>query len=292
MKPAIEKILVAAAIAAMAISGAANAASATFSGGASGDSNLTFSAWDNIAGVGYTLDLGISLNTLFGADNTTTGSNLASANSTVVAALINSGFASQGARDGFNSFLTAAGGTNNHIMWNLAAAENDGRARVLTTNAQGASLADFSAAQKNDNIALTADAFNHYVTAVGGKSGGNNYLNTNANDGVAYAGNWGTRQGGHGLDSANVLINGFNTNLYLFGQSSTDVANLPDMGTFSQAMSIDGQALTVTVFQDANGAWDVKVSTQVAAVPEADTYAMFLAGLGLVGFAARRRMQA
>jgi hypothetical protein len=32
-------------------------------------------------------------------------------------------------------------------------------------------------------------------------------------------------------------------------------------------------------------------SSQVAAVPEPETYAMMLAGLGLIGFAARRRKQ-
>lgn len=292
MKLAMKKIMAAAAIAAMAMSGTANAA--YFTGGASGDSDLIFSAWDDIAGVGYTLDLGVSLNTLFGADNATVGSNLAIANSTVVAALINNGFASQGARDSFNSFLTAAGGTNN-VMWNLAAAENNGRARVLTTNAANASLADFSAAQTNDNIALTADAFNAYVTAVGVKAGGSSYLNTNAtSDGVAYAGYWGTRQGGHGLDSANALSDGFHTNLYLFGQAGTDGIPPPGMGTFSQAMTVDGRALTVTVFLDASGAWDIKVSSaQIAAVPEADTYAMLLAGLGLIFFIVlRRRSQA
>lgn len=293
MKLTIKKILLAAAIAAMAMSGAANAALAPFSSGASGDSNLTFSAWDSIAGVGYTLDLGVSLNTLFGADNATSGSNLATANSTVVAAAINNGLAYQGALASFNSFVAAAGGPTN-IMWNLAAAENDGRARVLSTQGALATPAGFSAAQKNGNIAFTADAFNSYVTAAGAKAAGNNYVNTVAADGMAYAGSatWNTLQGGKGLDSASVLINGFNTNLYLFAQTSTDGTNLPDMGTFSQAMTVDGKALTVTVFQDADGAWDIKVAAQVAAVPEADTYAMFLAGLGLMGFVARRRMQA
>lgn len=35
--------------------------------------------------------------------------------------------------------------------------------------------------------------------------------------------------------------------------------------------------------------WDLVFQTQVAAVPEPETYAMLLAGLGLLGFAARRK---
>lgn len=292
MKLAMKKILAAAAITAMAMTGAANAALAPFSSGASGDSNLTFSAWDSIAGVGYTLDLGVSLNALFGADNATTGNNLATANSTVLAAALNNGLAYQGALSSFNSFVAAAGGHSN-IMWNMAAAENNGRARVLTTQGAAATLPNFFAAQTNGNIAATASTFNSYVTAAGAKAAGNNYVNTVAADGAAYPGasTWGTLLGGKGLDSANSLSNGFSTNLYLFGQTGTD-ANLADLGIFSKAMTVDGRALNVTVFQDANGAWDIKIATQVAAVPEADTFAMFLAGLGLICFIIlRRRMQ-
>lgn len=39
-----------------------------------------------------------------------------------------------------------------------------------------------------------------------------------------------------------------------------------------------------------NPAYGMKATLSVAAVPEPETYAMLLAGLGLVGFAARRRM--
>ncbi|MBY0544067.1 MAG: hypothetical protein K2Q14_00785 [Gammaproteobacteria bacterium] len=291
MKLAMKKTLAAAILSAMAISGAANAA--YFTGGASGDSDLIFSAWDNRAGVGYALDLGVSMNTLFGADNATTGSNLATANSTVLAAALNNGLAYQGALSSFNSFVTAAGGPSS-IMWNMAAAENNGRARVLTTQGAAATVANFFAAQTNGNIAATANAFNSYVAAAGAKSAGNNYVNTVAADGAAYPGTstWGTLLGGKGLDSANLLSNGFSTNLYLFGQTSTDAANLADLGIFSRAMTVDGRVLNVTVFQDASGAWDIKVSAQVAAVPEADTFAMFLAGFGLICFIIlRRRMQ-
>lgn len=37
--------------------------------------------------------------------------------------------------------------------------------------------------------------------------------------------------------------------------------------------------------------WDVSQDLAIAAVPEPETYAMLLAGLGLLGFAARRRQQ-
>jgi hypothetical protein len=125
----------------------------------------------------------------------------------------------------------------------------------------------------------------------GALAAGNNFVNTVVADGLAYAGapTWGTFLGGTGLDSANPFDNGLSANLYLFGQTGTEEASAAELGTFARAMTVDGRALTVTVFQDENGIWDVKISAQVLAVPEADTYAMFLAGLGLMGFVARRK---
>jgi PEP-CTERM motif len=76
-----------------------------------------------------------------------------------------------------------------------------------------------------------------------------------------------------------------------------------DNGTCSETFSVDGN--TSLIFSIYPNYWsfmgdhlgttlsitDLNIDYQVAAVPEPETYALMLAGLGVVGFAARRRKQ-
>lgn len=73
-------------------------------------------------------------------------------------------------------------------------------------------------------------------------------------------------------------------------------------GDFSFAADVSALTpLTLRVFgavtaADGNlggaGAYNVAITAAVAAIPEPQTYALLLAGLGVIGFAARRRRQA
>lgn len=66
-------------------------------------------------------------------------------------------------------------------------------------------------------------------------------------------------------------------------------SNFDDMTSssfFSEEGSGRNKVTTTTTYQSMLGTWNSAVITPI---PEADTYAMMLAGLGLVGFMARRR---
>jgi hypothetical protein len=64
----------------------------------------------------------------------------------------------------------------------------------------------------------------------------------------------------------------------------------PMSNSFTQYnQSVDG--VHEIYFYATNGFWPRLASIDVAAVPEPETYAMMLAGLGLVGFAARRKQR-
>jgi hypothetical protein len=73
------------------------------------------------------------------------------------------------------------------------------------------------------------------------------------------------------------------TGWYVLKTDATEFAYLADAITIRQAPSVDGVSppLRVATFEG---------FAPVTAVPEPSEYAMFLAGLGMVGFVARRRM--
>jgi hypothetical protein len=75
------------------------------------------------------------------------------------------------------------------------------------------------------------------------------------------------------------------TGWYVLKTNATEFIYLTDAVTIRQAPSIDGMSppLRTATFEG---------FAPIAAIPEPETYAMLLAGLGLIGFAARRRTKA
>ena len=65
------------------------------------------------------------------------------------------------------------------------------------------------------------------------------------------------------------------------------VSDLPYPHTGFYSLSFAG--IDHVILTSSNGDWGVV--DNVTAVPEPETYAMLIAGLGLLGFAARRRQQ-
>jgi hypothetical protein len=65
-------------------------------------------------------------------------------------------------------------------------------------------------------------------------------------------------------------------------QASSNLAALQQ-----QLKTVNGDSIVVKTYQQ-GGQWRLNIAA-VAAVPEPESYAMFLAGLGLMGFIARRR---
>ena len=72
-----------------------------------------------------------------------------------------------------------------------------------------------------------------------------------------------------------------------FGFLTFDTVNTLNDGIYSVVDINNGASLTG--FADTSGAITRFVSTSVSAVPEPETYAMMLAGLGILGFVARRK---
>jgi hypothetical protein len=62
-------------------------------------------------------------------------------------------------------------------------------------------------------------------------------------------------------------------------------------GPFSSAVNPYSLTIGVTISRSTSGTSTGDLNLQVAAIPEPETYAILLAGLGLLGFVARRRKQ-
>lgn len=60
---------------------------------------------------------------------------------------------------------------------------------------------------------------------------------------------------------------------------------------YFNAFASSGEVITKVVFTSTTNAFETDNHAFISAVPEPETYAMLLAGLGLLGFAARRRKQ-
>jgi PEP-CTERM motif/Thioester domain len=78
---------------------------------------------------------------------------------------------------------------------------------------------------------------------------------------------------------------------HVLGDDATAVAVSTLANSFlAQALSYNGSAQYSLTKLTNNGLQDLVVATAVTAVPEPETYALFLAGLGAIGMLARRRL--
>lgn len=281
MKLTMKKTLVAASIAIMAMSGAAEA---RIQDASTGSSEFVFSAWDGVLGYTYDLNWTSTLNSVIGADTAYT----TAPNGTVAGVTAGSIIFDQ-VLTGLSSFANLS-----NVQWNLAAADNSGRNRLLIS--QGDSAA--SMMTSNSKIKSAVTGFNSYVGAVNGKGthvgadvNVDGYANTVPTDLAAYAGasGWASTINGNIPDSSSLL--GASTNLWVLGMNSSTTTGTAgsSAGWLTQLTGTDGSSIIAKTYLSSV---DNQYHLQIAAVPEADTYAMFLAGLGLMGFIARRRMQA
>ncbi|MFA7349556.1 MAG: PEP-CTERM sorting domain-containing protein [Methylotenera sp.] len=269
-------------VAAVVLSAAATSANAAIDLNA-GNSEFAFSAWDSVAGVGYTYDLNWSkfLNDMVGIDQaaTATGNATLLANAKVASSMIGAnGVIFDDVLTGFNL------ANSSNVQWNLAAVDtSSGRTRMLTT--QGDTF-DAAFTSTSNQAKSAATAFSLYTSGSNGKvtvPGTDTFANTIQADGSAYAGVAGNNWNGNVADTTNVMGG---TSFMSFLAQSTQ-ASSSQAGLQQQLFSFDNKAIVAkTYLQD--GAWRLQVAA-VQAVPEPETNAMFLAGLGLMGFIARRR---
>lgn len=270
-------------VAAVVLSAAATSASAAISAGTSnGNSELVFSAWDSDAGVGYTYDLNWAkfLNDFVGIDQATTvaGNTALAANAVVQSSMIGAnGVIFDDVLTGFN----LAGSSN--VQWNLGAFDNYGRTRMMIT--QGDAGLPF--ASTNNQVKASVTGFTGYASQANSlvidKSVEDTFNTSVVADGQGYAGLLGNGFNNNLADTSNVL----GGTSFMYFLAPTTQASSAAQALQQQLFSFDGRAIVAkTYFQD--GAWRLNVAA-VAAVPEPETNAMFLAGLGLMGFIARRR---
>lgn len=268
-------------VAVLALSAVATSANAAISGGSAGNSELVFSAWDTTAGVGYTYDLNWSkfLNDMVGIDQATTvaGNAALAANAVVQSSMIGAGGVI------FDDVLTGfnlAGSSN--VQWNLGAWDNNGRTRLLMT--QGDAGLPF--ASTNNQVKAAVTGINNYASQANSlvTVPAEDTFNTSVvADGSAYAGNLGNGWLNNTVDTTNVL----GGTSFMYFLAPTTQASSAAQALQQQLFSFDGKAIVAKTYLQ-NDQWRLQVAA-VQAVPEPETNAMMLAGLGLMGFIARRR---
>ncbi|MEQ1600463.1 MAG: PEP-CTERM sorting domain-containing protein [Methylophilaceae bacterium] len=254
------KTLVAATLMAVTMSGAANAAT----NGATGNSSVIFSAWDDNGS--YSLDLGTYLNDFIGADN--------AANISKAGTVPNTSFAGAVAVDGTLFDIKLTGFNLTSGLWNLAAADTSGRQRLLLSE-----IAPL--APTNINVKNSANSLNTYVGTGAAASTVTGTVGTASDPYYANSAVWGDGIGGQGITgTANAL--GASSNLVVAWATSATAGNAAGFANLTAG------GKDVIAFTHVVGA-DTYLTIATAPVPEANTWAMMLAGLGLLGFVARRR---
>ncbi len=245
----------------------ANVTSSTTTLYTDGGSELVFWTWDDKAGVSYTFDTGISL-----ADFRPTSS-LANANHSYKFSSLSL------ASSAWGSYVNAVGGDLSNSYWGIGALRNAAASSVNFSTVLATTVRDngdlvavdqYSSSLKNMYWSLntTLKAGNNAGHGAGedltgdfAVEGANNY--------------WGTFM--QSAWAANLLLEADNRvgtqayNFYLveaYKKSAT-----AQVTEYAGDWSFDGTTLSYTV----------------AAVPEPESYALFLAGLGLMGAVARRR---
>lgn len=279
-------------VAAVVLAASATSANAVIEGGNTvGNSEFVFSAWDINTGVGYTLDLNWSqkFDSVFGAD-AAAGTNAAgiAGNAAILNnARVNSSLIGAGGVI-YDDVLTGIpfGANIADVQWSLNSLDNAGRTRLVTTK-DSADAALFTAVTNNGQKQATT-TLNAYYAANNSFSDplvDDTFAITADTNGNAYAGTAGSASVNNSLfDTTNAL--GGTSFLYFLAQSTLASSAGPSLTKQVAAFggAYDGLNIVVSTYQQA-GQWRLNI----AAVPEPETYAMFLAGLGIMGAVARRR---
>lgn len=273
-----------------------------------GSSSVLFVAIDNAHTTSFVADLGVTMTDFLQASTFVSGTgSLAYVNQGVTAAwdlTANSrsvnGASVSGAYSWASNFASFTSAVGTSYTWGVIAADAQGTAlnasntvlnkSLLSTANANATNANLTALSTSTPVSTANGTFTNFVAAQTSQAG---QTHTTSADGssVATAGTgqlWtNMKQNFSGQvawnylsnigDTASVLlaVQAGNPTVYSLGKTY-GVDSLQAVATDAASFTFDGATLTY----------------QVAAVPEASTIAMMLAGLGAVGFMARRRKAA
>ncbi|MEW5789143.1 MAG: PEPxxWA-CTERM sorting domain-containing protein [Pseudomonadota bacterium] len=263
-------------IAALALaSGSANAA---MDNSLSGNGSLVLTVIDNLTGVSLTVDLGMNLE-----DFLPTGSMVNTGASASWDLTANPDYSAA-----WTEYLGATGDLSNDtwVVWAVdQTGTTAGSDRILSTSRDPITLVDditnsqtIGIGSKMDTYINAVNQYDNHSTVANGASV--TYTSDNsafAGQGSAFglSGKLGNNGSGTWVSWDNI---GDSMSFYMVSNNSGSLLSKATVDTFDNAYGVS------TWTFDANGQL-----VYAAAVPEPETYALMLAGLGLVGFAARRR---
>ena len=163
----------------------------------------------------------------------------------------------------------------------MAAADTSGRYRMLVTNANAA-----WAGAVNSQIKTAGNDLNNYLGLGAALSTTAGTLSSTVAPDAWYAGStsWGDNLGTSGFAGSSVGLSSIANLFVVYQKSISSGANAALFG--GVAGLNDGNGNLFTAYLSNVGGVEY---LNIAAVPEADTSGMMIAGLGLMGFIARRR---
>jgi len=172
----------------------------------------------------------------------------------------------------------------------------------FATSAFGYSLLGITALSKPIIGSAAAPQLDLSFAAASSASAGNVFLYASDTDfttsGSFLLSAGGTNSGGSGTETARAWGGTSNTEFQFSGANllgtlalSGPVYSGTVAGPFSSSVNPYSLTIGVTISRSTSGTSTGDLNLQVAAIPEPETYALMLAGLGLMGFAARRRKQ-